>query len=328
MEFSSVRPACSRIAWSAAAAILMSALMAVAQIQTAAVAQDDAKAYAGVLQTLRKELAIRFTSPEDPGLLARRDRLRKLFAGVPPSHAKTLLDRLGNTATADELSREFHYRLSTVTRKELLDILAKIPPPAAPPPVAADPEPPPALVWGTRPLPASESPRFHAALRHLETLVAKTTDARKWRYQCWIGKLKEPGVDDRVIEWGRVCPAKTGATGAAYVVGPCDLTWGTPVSQDDIFQNIKTIADVDANGADIGIITHLQSDLVVAVEMTALPLENLRTTHDMVVMAIDKFEKWADNQMGGSSGMPKAYVSIKDWIGRQQRNPKSVYSCQ
>lgn len=310
------------------AAALLVALLTIAPGQTAALQQDDAKVYAGVVQTLRKELAIRFTSPEDPGLLARRDRLRKLFAGVPPSHAKGLLDRLGQTATRDELSREFHYRLSTPTRQELLDILAKIPAPAAPVAPAPAPAPAPALVWGTRPLPASETSRFTAALRQVEGLVAKATDDRKWRYQCWIDKLKTPDVDDRVIEWGRVCPAKTGATGAAYIVGPCDLSWGTPVSQDDIFTHIKTVADVESNGGDIGIITHLKSDLVVAVEMTALPLENFRTTHDMVVMAIDKFGKWANNPMGGSSAMPKGYVAIKDWIGRQQRNPKSVYSCQ
>ena len=51
-------------------------------------------------------------------------------------------------------------------------------------------------------------------------------------------------------------------------------------------------------------------------------------THDMVVMAIDKLDKWANNPMGGSSAMAKEYVSIKDWIGRRQRDPKSVYSCQ
>jgi hypothetical protein len=183
------------------------------------------------------------------------------------------------------------------------------------------------FVWGTRPLPSSESARFDAALRHLEQLVGNSTDARKWRYQCWFDKLKAGG-DDRVIEWSRICPAKTGAIGAAYIVGGCDITWGTPVSQDEIYKNIKSIADVDANGAEIGIITHLRSDFVVSEEMTSMQLENLRNTHDMVVMAIDKLGKWADNPMGGSSAMAREYVSIKDWIGKRQRDPKSVYSCQ
>jgi len=298
----------------------------------AAFGRDDAAAYEQVVATLRKELAIPFSSPDDPGLLERRGRLRKLFASVPPAYAKTLFARLGVKATSDDLSREFHYRLSTATRQELLQILAAIPAPApatTPAPTAPAPKPDPVSVWHTRPLPASESARFDAALRHLEELVNKSSDARKWRYQCWFEKLKAaPGADDRVIEWSRICPAKTGALGAAYIVGACDITWGTPVSQDDIYQNIKSIADVDAKGDDIGIITHLKSDFVVSEEMTSLPMENLRTTHDMVVMAIDKLAKWADNPMGGSSAMAKEYVSIKDWIGQRQRDPKSVYSCK
>jgi hypothetical protein len=300
-----------------AAAILASAAVIVRA--------DDAATYTQIVDTLRKELAKPFSDPDDPGLLERRARLRTLFSGVPPSHAKTLFDRLGVKPTKDELSKEFHYRLSTATRQELLGILAKIPSPA--PPSAPAPKPAPALVWGTMPLPASEAPRFNTALSTLEDLVNKSNDPRKWRYQCWFKKLKA-GADDRVVEWGRICPAKYGATGAAYIVGPCDLMWGTPVSQDVIYKNVRSIADVEANGADIGIITHLRSDLVVAVEMTALPFENLQTTHDMVVMAIDKLDKWANNPMGGSSAMAKEYVSIKDWIGQRQRDPNSVYSCK
>ena len=286
---------------------------------------DDSATYAQIVETLRKELAMPFSDPDDPGLLARRARLRTLFGSVPPAYAKTLFDRLGAKATSDELSKQFHYRLATATRQELLGILAAIPAPAAP--AAPAPKPAPPLVWGTMPLPSSEGHRFDAALGTLEDLVNKSNDPRKWRYQCWFNKLKA-GADDRVIEWGRICPAKYGATGAAYIVGPCDLTWGTPVSQDVIYKNIRSIADVEANGADIGIITHLRSDLVVAVEMTALPFENLQTTHDMVVMAIDKLDKWANNPMGGSSAMAKEYVSIKDWIGQRQRDPNSVYSCK
>jgi hypothetical protein len=314
--------------WMAAACVAATLAVGLTTLKeevAAAYADDAAAAYSQVIEQLRKELAIRFTSPDDPGLLERRARLRTLFASVPPAYARTLFDRLGAKPTDDDLSKEFHYRLATATRQELLGILAKIPAPATT--ATPDPKPAPPLVWGTRPLPASETARFDAALEHLQDLVNKSSDPRKWRYQCWFDKLKA-GADDRVIEWSRICPAKYGAIGAAYIVGACDITWGTPVSQDEIYKNIKSIADVEANGADIGIITHLRSDFVVNEEMTALPLENLRTTHDMVVMAIDKLAKWADNPMGGSSAMAKEYVSIKDWIGQRQRDPNSVYSCQ
>jgi hypothetical protein len=135
-------------------------------------------------------------------------------------------------------------------------------------------------------------------------------------------------VDDRVVRWGQICPITTGAIGAAYMVGPCDLMMGTPVKQQDIQTTIRSIADVDTKGPALGIITFIKADIVVSEEMTSLPLENLRMMHDDVQAAIDKLDKWANNPMGGSSAMPTAYVSIKDWIGKRQRDPRSVYSCQ
>ncbi len=97
METMNARHAGRLVVWACVAAT-----MAATAVVT--VRGDNAAAYAQVVETLRKELAIPFTSPEDPGLLQRRARLRTLFASVPPSHAKTLFDRLGVKPTKDELS--------------------------------------------------------------------------------------------------------------------------------------------------------------------------------------------------------------------------------
>jgi hypothetical protein len=308
----------------AAGAALAAAIAAAASVTLQG---DDAAEYAQIVQQVQKELAIPFNSPDDPKLLERRARLRALFGKVPVSHAQTLFGRLGLKATADELSKAFHGKLHSATRRELLDILqGKIAAAAAAPTPA--PKPAPVHVWGTRPLPPSESGRFDTALQKLEAKVKGSGDPRTWRYECWFNKLKAPNADDRVIEWSRICPAKTGALGAAYIVGPCDITQGFPVSQDEIYKNIKAIGDVDTRGVAIGIVTHLKADIVVSEELTALPLENLRATHDRVVEAIDKLDKWANNPAGGSSMMAKEYVAIKDWIGQRQRDSTSVYSCK
>ncbi len=39
--------------------------------------------------------------------------------------------------------------------------------------------------------------------------------------------------------------------------------------------------------------------------MTSMQLKNLEMTHDIVVLAIDKLDKWANNPMGGGSAMAK-----------------------
>jgi hypothetical protein len=181
-------------------------------------------------------------------------------------------------------------------------------------------------VWPTRPLPPSENGRFIKALADLEVRVNASSDPRKWRYQCWLAKLKQSGVDDRVIRWGAICPT-VGVI--PTVVGACDIAsgWLGPEGAERLWKNIRKVRDVDAAGPSLGIITYLKSDIVVSFEMTALPLDNLRLTHDEVQRAIEKLGKWADLESGGSSGMPTEYVSIKDWIGERQRDAKSVYSC-
>ncbi len=289
-------------------------------------AQD--KLYADLVREIKRELSRPFRSPTDPGLPVRRRRLRQLFGQVPGTHAQRLYAQLGPGRRNAEFSKLFHYRLATAERRELLEILKRNFPKVVAPPAQA---PPPAsksrvLVWGTRPLPASENGRFLSALAKLEKRVFASGDPRMWRYLCWFNKLKA-GADDRLIRWSAICPEKTGALGAAYTVGPCDITLGRAVKQEHIQKGIKSISDVDTVGDSIGIITYLRSDIVVSEELTTMPLENLRAVHDNVQMAIDKLDKWANNPMGGSSAMPKAYVSIKDWIGRRQRDPKSLYSC-
>jgi len=288
---------------------------------------DDQEEYNRVVAQLRKELATPFTDPNDPGLHQRRLRLRTLFASVPGSHAKELFDRLGVRPTNDALSKEFHYRLATATRQELLDILAKIPAPAATTgPASAPPPPPKVAIWPTSPLPPSEQHRFDPAIQKLERDVNAGSDPRNWRYQCWFSRLKAAGADDRVIEWPRICP--TGIPAPHLIIGECDITQGRPLKQADLYARIKTAADVPVAGVDIGMITHLKADIVMSHEMTSMQMENLRSTHDNVVAAVEKLEKWSDIGLGGSSAMPTSYRAIKAWVRTQQDNPKSVYSCK
>lgn len=185
------------------------------------------------------------------------------------------------------------------------------------------------LVYYTLPLPPSESPRFDAAVQRLEPFALGMAAAGMPRYKCWLDKLKTGDVDDRLIEWGLICPSKTGALGNAFAVGPCELRGPRP-SQAEIQAAISSVADVEAKGAHVGstgIFTHLKSAIVFWGELAVQPLDALRAIHDDVNMAIINLDLWANAPMGGSSAMPTAYVSIKDWIGQRQRDPKSLYNC-
>ena len=185
----------------------------------------------------------------------------------------------------------------------------------------------PVLVWGSMPLPQSENGRYFSALAKLEKLIYSSGKRSDLRYLCWLTKLKLPGTDDRVVRWSTICPRTTGAIGAAMIVGPCDITQGMPINQTTIQNSFRTVDDVERKGQSVGIFTYVKSDIVVAVELTADPLQSFRNLYDNVNLATHKLHLWANNPMGGSSAMPKAYVSIKDWIARKQRDKSSLNSC-
>lgn len=289
-----------------------------------------------LLDQIRNELNMRFTDPDDPGLFERRKRLRVLFGRVHGTDAVALRHRLGDRPTGDELSGRFHGRLSTATRRELLAILTANaatdgPTPSEPSADADDQRPDPGPVSPREPLPASAAARFRVALEALDVKVRSSTDDRKSRYLCWFDKLRAAG-DDRVIPWHRICPATSGATGAALIVGPCDMTAGMPVDQAALEASVSAVGDVETANEDLRFITHLRSQIVFMHELTSedLLLDNLRVVHDDVIRAINNLRVWADSPIpldGVSEAMPPAYVAIKDWIGTRQRDPASIYSC-
>ncbi len=280
--------------------------------------------YQELLDEIARELRLRFADPDDPGLHRRRVRLRRLFARVPADRRSELRNQLGGERTGDQLSQLFHGRLHRATRRELLGILE--PRPTAP--TTPPPAPRPRFVSPYEPLPPSEQGRLDTAVRSLTQKIDASGDPRAWRYRCWLAKLAA-GADDRVIPWARICPRTSGAIGAAYLVGPCDITAGSAVDQTELERAIRAVPDVEPANRRLFFITHLRPQILWLTELTSdsLHLENLRRLHDQVQMAITKLDLWANNPMGGSSAMPPAYVSIKDWIGQRQRDPNSLYSC-
>jgi hypothetical protein len=219
-----------------------------------------------------------------------------------------------------QLAQEWLWIRDQVIRPALQQ--AATAPPATPAPPAVT------FVNEFEPLPANATGRFSAALAELERQIAASGDSRTWRYLCWLAKLKAGG-DDRVIQWHRICPRISGALGAAYIVGPCDITAGSAVDQTELEAAIHAIADVEPANERLQFITYMRSNIVSTYDFaaTSLQLENFRTFHDEVIRAVDNLDKWANNPMGGSSAMPPAYVAIKDWIGTRQRDATSVYSC-
>jgi hypothetical protein len=283
--------------------------------------------YEEILDLIRAELALKFSSPDDPGLFERRQRLKALFEAVPTDRAGELRRQLGDQATSDALSKQFHGRLSTPTRRQMIGILdAKVAEPTPDEPGPAEPTP--SVVSPRSELPADAGPRWRAARAALAEAVAAADDPRKDRYECWLATA-QMGGDDRVIEWRTICPQTSGAVGAAAIVGPCELS-GFNVDQTELESAITTTGDVDAGGERLGIFTHLRSHIVFEHEVLGPSVDNFRVLHDEVQRAIRNLDIWANSPIpidGADRAMPPAYIALHDWVAKQQKDRNSIYSC-
>jgi hypothetical protein len=86
-------------------------------------AAATALSFPDILATIKCELERRFNRPDDPALLTRRARLRALFNAVPPANAIALYEELSRGQTP--LSKLFHGKLATATRRELVATLGR-----------------------------------------------------------------------------------------------------------------------------------------------------------------------------------------------------------
>jgi hypothetical protein len=288
------------------------------------------RTYEEILTEISRELALKFSSPDDPGLFERRQRLKGLFEAVPDDRAEELRGQLGDRATSDPLSKQFHGRLSTPTRRQMLGILdAKIAASSSSAEPEPEPEPTPVVVSPRSELPADAGPRWRAAREALAEAIAAADDPRKDRYACWLATA-QMGGDDRVIEWRTICPSTSGAVGAALIIGPCDITSGMSIDQTRLEATVATVADVETRGDGLGVFTHLRSQIVFDHETLGPSVESFRFLHDQVQRAIQKLDLWANSPIpvdGADRAITPPYVALKDWIVKQQKNSDSIYSC-
>ena len=260
--------------------------------KTVSVDDEDFKA---TIRRIRAELLLPFSDRSDPGLLRRRARLRQLFAKIPSMYRRRFHEQLGEAMKNDPLSRLFHGRLATATRKELLEILRR--------------NFPAIRVLKHRPLPPSEQGRFLSALTQIEQRIQTSGDPRKSKFLCLLGKLRSPGTDDRLIQWGSLC-----TSAAPHEVfdraGACDF----------MFDRLYSGSDVDkAKGV---VFMHLKSTLVLAHEQKTDPLAVLLKIWDETEAGNEEAKK-----VIGSSARRSGYRAMRDWIRRRLKDPNSVYSC-
>ena len=187
--------------------------------------------------------------------------------------------------------------------------LRKIYLPAVPPP------PPPA------PIPWPEK------LKKLQYEVEHSNDPQKERFLCML-KAMENRRDDRVIFWSTIAPgpewvAPLGVEGRGIGKALIDSQW--------LYNKIKTVRDVDTLPYGNGM---PRSDTFVIsfhkylFETAAPSIGILRAANAEIVKTHVMLDRWANQNMGGSSSMPTCYRAIKEFIRLQEKSDyPSVINC-
>jgi hypothetical protein len=140
--------------------------------------------------------------------------------------------------------------------------------------------------------------------------------------------MDDPNVDDRVIEWGKICPREF--SDGAFMVFSCPKKQDGDVSQVDLWKNIKSKNDVVKANRKLRFMTHLRSYILKHYGSGLVSLSQFRGIHDRVNKTIESFNDMdaAGGGSGGGSAVGRELQAIANWLhDRQQDLGNSVMSC-
>jgi hypothetical protein len=162
-------------------------------------------------------------------------------------------------------------------------------------------------------------------LKKLKYEIEHSNDPDKSRFLCMLDAM-ENRRDDRVIFWDDIAPGNDTPSPLGVNKNPlrslADAQW--------LFDNFKTWEDVAAiypygDGTDPK--RFVLSLHKVLFETGDGSLSGLRWANAKIVETHVMLDRWANVSMGGSSGMPREYRAIKDFVRLGERSAGSVVNC-
>lgn len=274
--------------------------------------------YARVSQEMISQLNLKFTKSQKKGLAKRRAQLRKILSETSPECAIWFRRGLERRSSL-EYSRLFHSKLAGATRRSLLSILdaqvgdLRVKAPSSPEKRGRDTD--------------SKSGSIDK-YQHLLHAVAELPDEdrRKPEFLCWMGKLSQSQIDDRLIEWPKVCNRESvGWLDGSPYNGSCLLMGGGYMTESAMFETFHSIGDVDRYQGP-NVMTRLKRDLILADRDESLALYSLSLLHKNVKRTMEVLFEWEGSDAGFNT-MPDYYEHIAAWIKQKQNSKESVYSC-
>jgi hypothetical protein len=141
--------------------------------------------------------------------------------------------------------------------------------------------------------------------------------ASKARVQCWLDKIADPSVDDRLLEWSRICPPRSSE--GLMSDSRCDTT---SVQRDLLLDALRDPTKFEDADRSLHLTAHVRSLVLVlgTGDRVAGAPRNLDDFDFDVKTAATELAKVA------SDSRSLHYVALKQWIATKSQDPKSLYN--
>jgi hypothetical protein len=166
---------------------------------------------------------------------------------------------------------------------------------------------------------------WYDKLKKLKYEIEHSNDPEKSRFLCMLEAM-ENRRDDRVIFWGSIAPGYNTPVPLGVTQNPlrslAEAQW--------LSDNMKTWQDVAALPLGDGTPNPRRFVLSlhkVLFETADGSLFALRGANASIVETHVMLDRWANVSMGGSSGMPREYRAIKQFVRLGEGSDGSVVSC-
>ena len=178
------------------------------------------------------------------------------------------------------------------------------------------------------PVPADRAAALTQAVTALSARLdrVRTTGDIAIQLNCWVHKLGDANVDDRVIQWTRICPnLQTSSARASSVCEP-PMT----VAEESLYQSVKTVSEVEPANSHLYFFAHVKSE-VLDLQQSFPGNDRDQFVVDQLLHLIRDVNK-ANQELDAMAastehgGIPRHYRAMREWIAKKRGEPNSLYS--
>jgi hypothetical protein len=169
-------------------------------------------------------------------------------------------------------------------------------------------------------LPPAERAKAKDAAAKLAPRIKNTSPEAAAQIGCWLKKLGQDDVDDRLIRWTRVCPVRT--RGALKGAHACHYT---AVNGEDLEASLTKLEEVDEVSKTLPFLAHLLPEVLELQTRYPAAADDAKVSERLGNLAAD-VQLANESLANPGDKAPRRYRVLAEWLAAKKSDPKSLYS--